>query len=193
VEFMAMYRKALSDFVDRTEQIRPDQWSAPTPCPDWDVRAVLNHLVSEDRWMVPLFAGQTIEQVGDQFDGDVLGSDPVGNAVDAAKQAEAAISEPGAMDRIVQLSFGPASAKEYVQQMLAEHLIHTWDLAAATGTDRRLDPEAVHESARWFADWEEMYRSSGGIGPRVEVPDSASEQDRFLAAFGRDPAWSPPA
>lgn len=77
--------------------------------------------------------------------------------------------------------------------MLAEHLIHTWDLAAATGTDRRMDPVSVRECARWFVDREELYRQSGGIGPRVDVPATAGEQDRLLAAFGRDPEWSPPA
>jgi hypothetical protein len=77
--------------------------------------------------------------------------------------------------------------------MLAEHLIHGWDLAAATGAGRRMDPESVRECARWFVDREELYRQSGGIGPRFDVPATANEQDRLLAAFGRDPEWSAPA
>lgn len=193
MELATLYRRSVSDFVDRAERIGPEQWSAPTPCQNWTVRELLNHIVSEDRWMVPLFAGQAIEEVGDRFDGDVLGSDPVGNAVEAAKQAEAAVSEPGAMERTVQLSFGPTQAREYVEQMLAENLVHTWDLAAATGTDRRLDPESVHECTQWFIDREELYRQSGGIGARLSVPENATDQDRLLAAFGRDPGWSPPA
>lgn len=193
MELAAMYRKTASDFMDRAERINPQQWSAPTPCQDWNVRELLNHVVSEDRWMVPLFAGKTLEEVGDQFDGDVLGSDPVGNAVDAAKQAEAAVSEPGALERTVQLSFGPTQGREYVEQMMAENLVHTWDLAAATGTDRRLDPESVRECTRWFVDREDLYRQTGGIGARFPVPEGATDQDRLLAAFGRDPGWAPPA
>ena len=65
MELIAMYRKTLSDFVDRAERVDSAQLSAATPCPDWDVRALLNHVVNEDRWTVPLFAGQTIAEVGD--------------------------------------------------------------------------------------------------------------------------------
>ena len=55
------------------------------------------------------------------------------------------------------------------------------------GADRTLDPEAVRACLEWFADREDSYRGSGAIGPRVEVPADPSEQDRLLAAFGRDP------
>ena len=49
-----------------------------TPCTEWDVRALVNHVLGEIRWAVPLFAGSTIAEVGDRFDGDLLGDDPVG-------------------------------------------------------------------------------------------------------------------
>jgi hypothetical protein len=77
-----------------------------------------------------------------------------------------------------------------VHQLFADHLIHGWDLAAAVGADRRLDPELVDLCAAWFADREDTYRSAGAVGARVEVPVGASAQDRLLAAFGRDPAWA---
>jgi uncharacterized protein (TIGR03086 family) len=147
--------------------------------------------VNEDRWTVPVMAGATIAEVGDRFDGDLLGDDPAGNTADAADQAEAAVGEPGALDRTVHLSFGDTPAEEYVRQLLADHLIHAWDLAAATGLDRQLDPDTVRVCAEWFAEREDLYRGAGAIGPRVEVPETADEQSRLLGAFGRDPAWSP--
>ena len=85
--------------------------------------------------------------------------------------------------------FRQESAADYLRQMLADHLVHAWDLAAAIGADRTLHPEAVAECARWFAGVEDAYRSGGAIGPRVGVPPDASEQDRLIAGFGRDPAW----
>jgi uncharacterized protein (TIGR03086 family) len=183
-----LYRRSLVEFTERVRQVRPEQWSAPTPCADWDVRALVNHVVGEQRWTVPLFEGATIAEVGDRFDGDLLGNDPIGSAVEAAGQADAAVAQPGVVDRTVQLSFGPTPAEEYIWQLLADHVVHGWDVAAAIGAGQRLDPELVQASAKWFAEREDMYRQGGAIGPRVELPPDADDQDRLLAAFGRDPA-----
>jgi uncharacterized protein (TIGR03086 family) len=190
MDLVDLYRHSVTEFLDRVHQVRPEQWPDPTPCPGWDVRSLVNHLVTEDRWAVELLAGATIAEVGDRFDGDLIGTDPVGVATEAAKQAEASVTEPGALERTVHLSFGDTPAEEYVHQLLADHLVHAWDLAAAIGADRRLDPEVVHACALWFAEREDLYRQSGAIGPRVELPEPAGEQDELLAAFGRDPAWS---
>ena len=57
-------------------QVRPDQWTHSTPCAEWDVRALVNHVVGEDRWVPPLLAGLTIAEVGDTLAGDLLGDDP---------------------------------------------------------------------------------------------------------------------
>jgi uncharacterized protein (TIGR03086 family) len=191
MDLLDLYRRSLAEFTRRVPQVSPDQWDHPTPCAGWDVRTLVNHLVYEDRWTPPMFAGATIAEVGDQHEGDLLGADPVASANDAAAEAESAVAEPGALDRTVHLSFGDTPAAEYAYQLLADHLIHSWDLAVAIGVDSGLDPEAVQECARWFADREELYRQAGAIGARVEVPESASEQDRLIAAFGRDPHWTP--
>jgi uncharacterized protein (TIGR03086 family) len=189
MELVDLYRRSLREFTSRVHDVQPAQWSAPTPCTDWDVRTLVNHVVYEDRWTVPLCEGATIAEVGDRFDGDMLGADPAGNADEAAAQADAAFSAPGVLDRAVHLSFGDTPAQEYMQQMLADHLIHAWDLAAAIGADRQLDPEAVRACAQWFVEREDLYRQGGAIGARVEVPATASEQDQLLAKFGRDSAW----
>jgi hypothetical protein len=74
---------------------------------------------------------------------------------------------------------------EYVRQLVADYLIHSWDLATATGGDADLDPDLVTEVARWFAGREELYRTAGVVGPRgVGGGDAQSD---LLAAFGRTP------
>jgi uncharacterized protein (TIGR03086 family) len=190
MDLVDVYRHSLTEFIDRVHQVRPEQWPEPTPCPGWDVRALVNHLVCQDRWTVELLAGATIVQVGDRFDGDLLGADPVGVVTEASKQAQAAVTAPDALDRNVHLSFGETAAEEYVRQLLADHLIHSWDLAAATGMDRRLDAELVRVCAEWFNERAGMYRHAGVIGPPIDLPEPTGEQDQLLAAFGRDPAWS---
>jgi len=189
MDLVELYRRSLVEFTDRVRLVGADQWSAPTPCTGWDVHTLVNHVVNEDRWTPPLFAGKTIADVGDQFDGDLIGDDPAGAAADAAAQATAAVAEPGAMERIVHLSFGDFPGEVYAWQLLADHVVHGWDLVAAIGADRQLDPQLVSALAKWFTGQEDFYRQAGAIGPRVQVPPDASEQARLLAAFGRDPDW----
>lgn len=181
------YRDSVTAFAGKVARVRPDQWHAPTPCQDWDVRTLVNHVVSEQRWSVPLLAGATVAEMGDRFDGDLLGGDPVHAAAEAAEDAKAAVSETGVLGRSVHLSMGDASGAEYIHQLLADHLVHGWDLAVATGTDAALDPRAASACLTWFRDREDLYRSGGAIGPRLELASDASESDQLLAAFGRDP------
>jgi uncharacterized protein (TIGR03086 family) len=191
MDLVELFGRSVEGFTQRAEQVRPEQWTAPTPCTDWDVRALVNHIVYEQRWMVPMFGGATIAEVGDRFDGDLLGEEPFAAVRAAAAQAAATVAEPGALETTVHLSFGDTPAVEYTYQLLADHLVHAWDLAVAIGADRTLDPPALAACAEWFADREDLYRQSGAIGPRVEVPASASAQDKLIGAFGRDPAWTP--
>ena len=180
-----LYWRAMESFGARVAAIRDDQWDASTPCSEWNVRVLVNHLVNENRWVPPLFAGSTIAEVGDRFDGDLLGDDPKAAWESSAKEAVAAVSGEGAMERTVHLSFGDAPASEYVLQMFADLLVHGWDLARAIDADERLDPELVDACASWFQAREELYRSDGAVGPRPEVADRADAQTRLLAAFGR--------
>jgi hypothetical protein len=75
-------------------------------------------------------------------------------------------------------------------QLIADHVIHGWDLAAAIGSDTQIGDGFVAVLTGWFADREDLYRGAGIISdrPAVAVP---SAQDQLLVAFGRDPSWSP--
>ena len=145
----------------------------------------MNHVVGEDRWIPPLLAGQTIADVGNSLDGDLLGDDPT-QAWSTAWAAALAAADATEPDRIVQLSFGPTPTAEYLWQIAADHLIHGWDLAVAIGADRTLDEQSVAAVHDWFVDREEMYRAGGVIGDRPPVAADASAQTRLLAMFGRD-------
>ncbi|HEY0619549.1 MAG TPA: TIGR03086 family metal-binding protein [Kribbella sp.] len=189
MDVVEMHRRASEEFVRQVAAVRPEQWDAPTPCTDWDVRDLVNHVVGEERWTVPLLAGQTIEDVGDSLDGDLLGDDPASAAAHAARAAQNSVTEPVLTGKTVQLSYGEEQAAEYVCQLAADHLIHGWDLAVAIGGQARLDPQVVDGIAAWFKDREELYRGGGAIGDRVE--GSTSAEGALLGAFGRDPAWTP--
>jgi len=181
----ALHRRAVGEFDARVRAVGDDQWELPTPCSDWNVRQLVNHLVYEDRWTVPLMEGSTIAAVGDRYEGDLLGDDPKGAWAESCAEAVAAVQADGALERMVDLSSGPTPAGEYVSQLLADHLIHAWDLARAVGADDRLDPELVEACAAWFTEMEPHYRAAGAIGERPETPPGADAQTILLAAFGR--------
>jgi uncharacterized protein (TIGR03086 family) len=180
-----LYHRAVDAFGRHVHAVPDDQWGAPTPCPEWSVRALVNHVVGENRWAVPLFAGGTIEEVGDRFEGDLLGTDPVGAWDDSAPAAIAAVDDPAAMDRIVHLSFGDFPGREYAMQLLADLVVHGWDLARAIGVDERMDPELVDVCRAWFAGVADAYRSAGAVAARPPVPPGADAQTQLLADFGR--------
>lgn len=185
MDIPAMFGRAVAEFDARVRQIGDRQWQAATPDEDWTVRDLVNHLVGEDLWAPPLLAGSTIAEVGDRFEGDVLGAEPKAAWAAASAAAVRAAGEDGAMDRIVHLSFGDFPGSEYTLQLFADHLIHAWDLARAIGADEHLDDELVVSCATWFEAVEEAYRGAGAIAERPPVPGHADAQTLLLARFGR--------
>jgi uncharacterized protein (TIGR03086 family) len=184
----AFFRTAADGFGRRLATVKPDQWQATTPCAEWDVRALVQHVVNECRWVSPLIEGQTIAEVGDRLDGDLLGADPDGAWRGAAAEAFAAIDAPEALSRTVHLSFGDRTGAQYVSQVACDIALHTWDLARAVGGDDRIDPELVaaaqSEVDSWGSDIE-AWRAAGAFGAAVECPPGADAQTRLLGMVGR--------
>jgi uncharacterized protein (TIGR03086 family) len=184
-----LHERTVAEWTRVVEAVDASQWGRATPCTEWSVRDLVNHVVGEDLWTVPLVQGATIEEVGDRFDGDVLGEDPAARVRESAERAVATVAERLPSGGTVQLSYGEEQLDEYLFQLAADHLVHAWDLAMATGADPALDPELVDAVAGWYADREEIYRSVGAVGARTAEggPDA---QSRLIAAFGRDPGWT---
>jgi uncharacterized protein (TIGR03086 family) len=181
-----LHRRAIQGFGERLRAVGDDQWHLPTPCTEWDVRMLVNHVTGENLWTVPLFAGKTIEQVGDALGGDILGDDPIATWDASEGPAIESVQAPGAMERSVDLSRGPTPGRDYATEMLMDYLMHSWDLARATGGDEKLDPEVVAFCIEWFAGVEDAYRASGAIAERPPIPDDADQQTVMLAMTGRD-------
>lgn len=184
-DLVSLFRSAVERFGERVAAVGPDQWSTATPCGEWDVRALVNHVAGEQLWAPHLVAGETIEQVGDRYDGDVLGDDPLWTWQQAAPASVEAFAAPGALDRTVHLSYGDESCREYLVQMLTDAEVHGWDLARATGQDPSLQPEAAALLLEHWTEREAMVRGSGLFGDAVPVPDDADDSTKLLALLGR--------
>jgi uncharacterized protein (TIGR03086 family) len=182
---MERFGQATAHFGGLVHQVKDDQWGNATPCSDWDVRALVNHLVYEARWAPPLLKGETIEQVGSRFDGDLLGADPKTSYDDAVGAVTTATSAPGAMEATVHLSYGETPASEYLAQMTCDFVVHAWDLARGIGADDTLDPDMVQWVDEFARPQAAMLAASGLFDPPVDVPDDADPQTKLLALFGR--------
>ncbi|MHC0431967.1 TIGR03086 family metal-binding protein [Streptomyces sp. O3] len=185
---LARHAKAIELFTDRVHRVGADQWGDPTPCTDWTVRDLVNHLVVEQLWVPPLVQdGETVASVGDAFDGDRLGADPVAAWDDAASAAHHAFRAPGALDRTVSLSYGDSSAAHYCGQLVTDLVVHAWDLSRAIGADERLPDDLVRSAVREVSPYAADLAKSGLFAPPVEPPSGADVQTKFLCLLGRRP------
>ncbi|HEY8217853.1 MAG TPA: TIGR03086 family metal-binding protein [Acidimicrobiia bacterium] len=175
--------------LDRTHAfvagISDDRWDDASVCDGWDVRALLNHVVSGNLWVPELVGGRTIEEVGDRLDGDMVGADPVAAYDRTAEVAAAAFREDGAMDRPVAVSYGPVPGSVYCGHRFIDVLVHGWDLAASTGQDTTLDSELVEACWEVLEPQRELLAGSGMFGSEVTVAPDADRQTTLLAVLGR--------
>lgn len=184
-ELGLLFTRAVEGFAGHVHAIGDAQWHDPTPCTDWDVRTLVQHVTVEQLWVPPLLGGATVADVGDRFDGDVLGEDPVAVWDAAAAAATAALTADGALDTTVSLSGGTRPTAEYCWEMTTDALIHTWDLARGIGADETLDAELVDLVYERTLPVAEHLHETGLFAPPVPVPPDAPIQTRLLALFGR--------
>ncbi|MFF7454156.1 TIGR03086 family metal-binding protein [Kitasatospora sp. NPDC008115] len=188
-EVRAQYAAAGAETARLLRSVSEDLWTAPTPCRDWDVRALVNHLAAQHLWVCQAVAGYTPEQIGRRFEGDVLGRNPLGVWAMAVRSASRALNRPGAPDLLVHLPYGLRDAGGYARELTAETVVHGWDLSRALGESVRMPPGA----ARYALDEFRGYRDLAGTGrfdPPRAAPPGADAEAVLLALTGRDPAWS---
>ncbi len=170
--------------------VRPDQLDAPTPCPNWDVRTLVNHLVL---WSAFRSEAAARKQPTDETyteDTDFTQGDWAETFAAQLDRATAAWAEPGATDGETGLAGGSMPATVIAAMMLGELVVHGWDLATATGQELAVDPEVL-AAVREFGDtMGPMARQMGAFGAEVSVPDTAPPLDQVLGLVGRDPHWA---
>jgi uncharacterized protein (TIGR03086 family) len=139
--------------------------------------------------MVEWMPAMVLANVGiDVPEGPSVDEDPVGawKAVNDAIQA--ALDDPELASREFDMRMGRYRVEEAVDVFCTgDVLVHTWDLARATGLDETLDPEEVHQLLQGMEPMDVILRQSGQYGPRVDVPAEADEQTRLIAFTGRHP------
>ena len=180
-----LHAQALDATGRIVDGVAADRWHAATPCPGWDARGLVDHLVAGNLWAAELAAGGTIEGAGSRLDGDLLGDDPSAAYAASASAAAAVFRRPGALDAPCAVSYGPVPGSVYAGHRFLDVLVHGWDLAVATGQDDALDPELMEACQQIIEPQLDAFRSAGALAPQVPVRADASAQTRFLAMLGR--------
>jgi uncharacterized protein (TIGR03086 family) len=178
---------AIPAFTATVSHVAEEAWDDPTPCEGWTVRHLVNHMTSEHLWAPRLLAGETIDDVGDAYDGDVLGDDPI-QAWREAARASADAWAYADLSAKVHLSSGLTSVESYGEEMLLDLAVHRWDLQRGADVGEGMDGAVVQHVMAWLADHPETLVPAGFRPP---VPtDSEYAHDQLLAMTGRDPFWS---
>jgi len=173
--------RALSAVGDLIARIRDDQWSAPTPCTDWTVHDLVNHLVGVNR----VFAARLCDQMPPELGADHLGDDPAAAYRDTSAAVRTGFDQPGALERTYHGPLGAISGAAWLQVRITDLLAHGWDLARATGQPAEL-PEDLAEQALVFSRVQMSSVSRiGRFGPAQPVADDAPAIDRLAAFLGR--------
>jgi uncharacterized protein (TIGR03086 family) len=161
--------------------IRPDQWTAPTPCSEWDVQRLVAHLLGMNLVFAAMLADLPRPERGDDLAPDEL---RLGYR-NSSTQLRAAFAGDGVMEREYTSPLGAATGRERLQIRLYDLLAHGWDLARAT--DQHLGGlDAVAEQSLRFVEGQlEDDSRPGRFAPAQDVPAAATALDRLAAFLGR--------
>ena len=169
------YARVSDGFGSRLAGVGPGQWSAPTPCSDWDVRSLVAHVVTT-HWRIEGTAGREADTSGDL----------VAQWTQASVAVSDALADPERASSIRGGMFGEQTFESVVSRLLcSDTLYHTWDLARATGQDEELDQDAVEKSLEFLTPMDEAIRRPGGFAPKLEPGPDAALQTRWLNFGGR--------
>lgn len=169
------------------------QATDPTPCSQWSVLDLFNHLIGGLEFTAGCITGDVPNIRPNEAESSYQGETDVAvlirayhAAVDRALELAAS---PGALERTAMTPFGEMAVARIMTGTVLDQFVHCWDLARATGQDTTLDGEMVEFAhgmlvSGGFAD---MGRQAGFIGPEIATPQDASLQDQMIAYMGRQP------
>ena len=173
---LALHRQALDVAQHVVDGIDRSQFELPTPCDEWNVRQVLEHIIGGNRRVAgnPAVEGE-----------DVIGDDLSGAYASSAAGAAAAFEAEGGLDRTYTLKIGEFPGHFAVLARSTDQLAHAWDLAKATGMPTDLSPELYAMALETLQSRFATVGRSSSFADEKPVPDGATAADRFAAFAGR--------
>ncbi len=193
---VADLRAILGAVGDLVAAVREDQWAGPTPCPEWNVRELVSHLVIGNRLFAGILRGEVAVSPGalDPKSSDVPGSDPVTVYRDAAQELIAAFARTGVLEDVFQVPVGRVPGIAALHLRATEALVHGWDLAQATGQQPPQVDDAIAERELEFtrAKLPGVPAGRTPFAPPQPAAADAPPITRLAALLGRHPGNPPP-
>jgi uncharacterized protein (TIGR03086 family) len=190
MELRTLMVRAVDTSLEVVQGVGPGMLDRPTPCPEYDVRALLGHLSG---WTTDRARAAAVKAPPPGAP-DENAAEPgwADRYAKGARAAATAWAEPAAWEGSTSLSGAMEMPAEMIGGLLyAEFLLHAWDLAIATGQKLALDDDLAQALFGQVSSMAGMARQYQAFGPEVPVPASAPPVDRALSLAGRDPAWTP--
>ncbi len=184
MDMPALIAKAVAATNEVVQGVDASQFADATPCADFDVRALTEHVTS--------FAPITIAAAS-KATPDAVEFDPQGfkaRYAAAVPEIAAAWAAPGALEGSAPFGPGEYPAQVAAGITLSEIVLHGWDLAKATGQSLVVDDDVAEATHYLMTRGAEGGRQAGVYGPEVPVPDDADAFTKALGLSGRDPDWS---
>jgi uncharacterized protein (TIGR03086 family) len=174
---------ALSEVGALIDNVRPEQWAGPTPCTDWSVRRLIEHLTGLNLVFTAILRDQ---QPPVRKDDDAVLDDERSAAYSAsAAQLLAAFAQPGVFERDYRGPLGTVTGAERLQIRLCDLIAHGWDLARATGQELRLPDDVVEQSLTFVQRQLSDDARPGRFEPAQPAPSDAPAIERLAAFLGR--------
>lgn len=179
-----LFREGASEANTCVQRVELEQMTNATPCKEWDLRTLLNHMVYELAWVPDLLEGKTVKEVGNKYDGDLLGDDPVAAWEKYSEAALAAVDKAKPGDT-VHLSYGDVKADHYIREVGSDILIHGWDVGQSINCSMTFSDKVVLAIEEFVNPRAKEYRASGLFGDQLPTKESDSKHVKLLAFFGR--------
>jgi len=177
---------ALRDVVDR---ITPQQLDLPVPT-QWsstavpDLRGILGLHAKDEAWVPDVIAGRTIDDVGERWNGDLLGDDPIAAYDRIHDLATAAVTGVSDLDAVAHLSYGDYPVSVYLEHTSFYRAFQAVAIGALIGIDYRMSDELVDALWESAIPQAEQLREWHVFGPEVAVPEGSDRQTQLLGITG---------
>jgi uncharacterized protein (TIGR03086 family) len=175
------YRANTAEFTKRVEAVPDDRWENQSPCAEWSARDVVSHMIDTSGMFLGFIDVKLPHAPS-------VKEDPLGAWTSARDAVQARLDDRATAQQEFDGMLGRSTFEAAVAKFLVpDALLHTWDLARATGLDENLDEDEAVAALETYKTLGAAVRSKGVFGPEIEAPPGADAQERLLTFAGRQP------